>query len=157
MTQDPKIEHSEPRHFIGMRRVVPVPEIGPVLGEMLPAAFGLIGTHGVTPAGPPSSFYFDFDDEAQTVDLLGGFFTTDLVEAPEGFEAHTLPASEVASVLHQGPYTEISQVHHRLHAFIYERGRSAATPCWETYLNDPTEVAPHELLTLVAYALEPAS
>ena len=60
-----------------------------------------------------------------------------------------LPAGEVASAVHRGPYDGMGVAHDAVHAFCRERGLALAGPRWEVYGHgddDPLETAMHYLL-----------
>ena len=154
MSYDVQFETLEAKHYIGVRRSVGVTEIAEALGEMLPATFGLIESHAIVPAGPPVTIYFAYREAEGEFDMLGGFFTHGMVDAPEGFESGLIPGGDIAFVVHEGPYEQLGNAHEAVVLALDERGRKAGSPCWDTYLNDPAEVSLEAIRTRVTYLLE---
>ncbi|HEU4408831.1 MAG TPA: MerR family transcriptional regulator [Polyangiaceae bacterium] len=66
-----------------------------------------------------------------------------------------LPAGPFAHVTHRGPYEELGLAQHAVTAWVEERGRPAAGPMREIYLNDPARVASDDVLTEVGVPLRP--
>ncbi|MGF1508936.1 MAG: GyrI-like domain-containing protein [Myxococcota bacterium] len=66
----------------------------------------------------------------------------------------TLPAVNVAWLLHRGSYDTLGLAYHALDAWSQERGHTRAGPMREIYLNDPSDVSQGELLTEVLLPLE---
>ena len=64
-----------------------------------------------------------------------------------------LGGGTVASTIHRGPYDEIRPACHPLAGWITDHGHEMTGPPREAYLNDPSEVSPHELLTEVAWPI----
>lgn len=59
----------------------------------------------------------------------------------------TLPGGDAAATRHVGPYSQLGLAHFALFAWVNERQYQANGPILEMYINDPTEVAPSELVT----------
>lgn len=71
-------------------------------------------------------------------------------------ETVTLPGGRYAVLRHKGPYAELPQAYHwLLGSWLPGSGEEAASlPCFEEYLNDPSQVAPSDLLTDVHLPLK---
>ncbi len=68
---------------------------------------------------------------------------------PTALETKTLKARQVAKLTYKGPYADMSQAYQWLYGvWLPESGYEPAdSPCIESYLNNPQQVAPTELLT----------
>ena len=56
--------------------------------------------------------------------------------------------------MHKGPYPEVGQAYEALGQWTHDNGREATGIAYETYLNDPGNTPPGELLTQVAWLLK---
>lgn len=68
-----RIQPQRPMSYVGIRRVVKGAEIGPAMGQMLPAMFQWVAQKGIAPASPPMSVYFGFEPDTMSFDMLAGF------------------------------------------------------------------------------------
>jgi len=64
-----------------------------------------------------------------------------------------LPGGPFATVLHEGPYETLALAHHALFAWAQESGHETSGTIWETYRNDPAQVAAERLVTEVGLPL----
>jgi effector-binding domain-containing protein len=55
----------------------------------------------------------------------------------------------MAKTVHKGPYQECSSTYERLFSWLDENNQKIVGPIREAYLNDPREVAPEEILTMI--------
>ena len=69
------------------------------------------------------------------------------VKPEGGVRYYELPGGRFAKVLHRGPYSGMSQTYDRLFGWLGERKLAITGPTREVYLNDPSQVAPEEILT----------
>jgi effector-binding domain-containing protein len=69
----------------------------------------------------------------------------------------TVQGGPVTSTLHHGPYSEIAPAYHTLTGWIQDHGHEMAGPPREIYLNDPSNVAPVDLLTEVQWPIDASS
>ena len=95
---------------------------------------------------------YDSPDSALESELrYDACFTTRAATAPQGLHLIDHPAGRYAVYLHKGPYQMIEHVFDRLFDAVIFSGAHELreSPCVEIYLNDPTTVAPTELLTNV--------
>lgn len=75
---------------------------------------------------------------------------------PEGeVEIVDIPSGSAAMLTHKGPYAQLSTAYRYLYGAWLIGGDQAPgdQPCFEVYLNNPTEVPPTELLTEVWFPL----
>jgi len=135
---------------LGLRRRGPYTQISAMLMEV----FAVIMEKGAIPAGPP--VYVCRETSVAEVEQATATCDADLEVAfpvanrvkPEGdVTYYVLPAGRFAKALHRGPYERCTATYERLYAGLAARGLAIAGPIREYYLNDPTEVAPEEILT----------
>lgn len=100
------------------------------------AVAAAIARQGQAPAGPAFGFYLR--PPSDTVELEVGFPTSHALTADGEVRASQLPAGEVATAVHAGPYDELSQSWQALADWITEQGRQPGPQLWEVYLTAPT-------------------
>ncbi len=139
-----------PQAVLGLRRRGPYT----CIPEMLMEVFAVIVEKGAIPAGPPVSIYRETcaAEVEQVVasgetDLEVAFPVANRVRPGGDVEYYELPGGRFAKTLHRGPYEACTQAYERLFAWLAERGLGVTGPIREYYLNDPSEVAPEEILT----------
>jgi DNA-binding transcriptional MerR regulator len=132
------------RRLVGLTAAAATDTIGPDTFAICVRAAALLGDGEITALYP-----LDLED---TFALTAGIVGADPVA---GAEEHELPAGDWASTLHVGPYEELPVAYAALLEHLRERGHEPRAPIAETYLTDPTEVEPHELVTRLAVAIHP--
>ena len=55
----------------------------------------------------------------------------------------------MAKITHKGSYEAMKPVYERLFAWIEKSGKRLSGPIREAYLNDPREVRPEEIITVI--------
>ena len=123
------------------------------IGDNLAAGFGKVVTASGPPAGAPFVIYHDVIDEQTTGDIeicvpVAAPFTT-----ADGVVGRELEGGSMATTVHTGPYDQIAPAYHTLTGWVQEHGHEFAGPPREIYLNDPTTVAPEEILTEVQWPI----
>ena len=130
-------------------------EIGPKLGEILPAVFGHVMGNGGAPAGMPFARYDMVDDH--TFDMEAGAPVAAHVAETDQIKRSTLPAGPAVKLTHVGPYENLSAAHRMVHEWLDENEREAAGLPWEVYVTDPGEEPDNtKWVTEVYYPLKPA-
>lgn len=135
---------------LGLRRRGPYSQVP----EMLMEVFAVIVEKGAIPAGPPVSIYrqTSIAEVEQAVadgnaELEVAFPVANRVKPVGSVEYYELPGGRFAKILHRGPYEGCAPTYERLFAGLAGRGLTITGPIREYYLNDPSEVAPEEILT----------
>jgi AraC family transcriptional regulator len=131
-------------------------EIGPTLGELLPAVFTHVITNGGQPTGMPFARYDLKPDH--TFHVEAGAPVAEHVAETETIKRSVLPGGPAAKLVHTGPYENLSSAHMSVHAWMKENGREAVGLPWEVYLTDPGQEPDNsKWVTEVYYPLRPVT
>lgn len=128
------------------------------IGKKFEAFGALCETRNLWPQmGPSAALYYDNPDDTPEADLrsfAGGEYHGETV--PEGLEAKSIDGGKTAVLTYKGPYSGISAAYQSLYGnWLPTSGEEPAeAPCYELYLNNPREVAPHDLLTEICLPLK---
>ena len=126
------------------------------LPEALPRAYGAIMQYlsdlGEYPAGTPYAAYFNMDLNNLQVEI--GFPVSKALPGRGKIKPGELPAGKQASCLYQGPYDQCEPAYEALSAWVEAQGYEPTGVAYEFYLNDPNEVPPEEIQTLIMYPLK---
>ena len=133
----------QPTAAIKMTR--PITQIGPAMAEAFPKIYHAVVSAGVEPAGMPLARYFDMGPENTTFECAIPVPAT--FEASGEVAASSVGGGEAAFILHVGPYDTIGVTWEALMGWVVEQGRSPAGPGWESYIDEPGQVADSELRT----------
>jgi effector-binding domain-containing protein len=120
---------------VSIRTQCHVAELGAILAEILPEVWRYVRNNGVNPSGPPFTRYHGFSEDR--VDIEGGLPIATPLPGEGRITAGLLPAGEVATTVHVGPYDKLPHAHDALHEWITANKRTSAGPQWEVYLSDP--------------------
>ncbi|MEM9387684.1 MAG: GyrI-like domain-containing protein [Pseudomonadota bacterium] len=126
-------------------------EYGPKIGEAMGSAFGEVFTfnaqHGIAPISMPMTVYLEMDP--RILRFRSGFLVTaeDAAKASGNVNAATLPAGDVMTTIHVGPYDCMNETHKALWQLMEAEGIACAMPIWEIYVDDPERVEPSKVRT----------
>jgi effector-binding domain-containing protein len=87
-------------------------------------------------AGRPLCLFYDGEYRENDANFEPCMPIRKRVEA-DGIEIHELPAARCATLLHHGPYEELSKSYARLTEYVKERGYTLTLPSREVYLKGP--------------------
>jgi len=146
------IVEEKPLLVAGMRQRGHYKEIA----EMLPALFEYIVGQRAIIAGPPLFLCHEMSiedaqkaEESGNADIEVCVPIAKTIPESEKVKCYELPGATMAKTTHKGPYEECGQAYERLFIWLDENGRKLTGPIREAYLNDPREVAPQEILTVI--------
>ncbi|WP_086829834.1 MerR family transcriptional regulator [Allokutzneria sp. NRRL B-24872] len=127
---------AEPERRVAVQRAsCAQEEIGRTYGECVARLFATVRDA----QGPPIGLF--------PLDLTPTLDIAAAVETPSCDE--TLRATPAATIIHSGPYGEISLTYHALFAWIHEHGHTPHGLVRETYLTDPRTTPPEHLVTRI--------
>jgi DNA-binding transcriptional MerR regulator len=88
--------------------------------------------------GKPLNLYYDADYKEEGASIESCIPVSDkCTAASDGFTVRTLPGGGFVSLIHKGPYEEISRSYARLMTHLEEKGYQAQLPYREIYLKGP--------------------
>lgn len=135
MSYQVEIRKVPEQHVMSIRAQCHVAELGAILAEILPEVWRYMRNNGAAPSGPPFTRYHGFSEDR--VDIEGGLPVSVPLPGEGRISAGILPAGEVATTIHMGPYDRLPHAHDALHEWIEEHKKSSAGPQWEVYWTDP--------------------
>lgn len=132
-------------------------DIGAIFGDYIGEIAHLLGEAGVAPAGPPYCRYHEFGPDTADIEI-GMPVSAPPVGLPGDTEPESpalseLPGGSVAVAVHRGPYGELGETYRALEAWAEAESHRLGPGPWESYLDDPWEVAAAELRTEVCWPL----
>lgn len=127
------IKQVEPRLVAGIRDTVPTyPDINRLYGEL----YGYLGPLGAA-GGTCGAVYYDEGYKERDVDNEALVFLERPVPATERVRVYELPGATVASTIHQGGYSGLSDAYRELIGWIGASGYTICGPNREIYLRGP--------------------
>jgi len=159
---DARIIDATPRPAIAARVRTPWEEldIGALFDRWFPEVVDRLSDLGGVPSGPPYARYHQFGPEGTDIEF--GLPVEQPVanlrpvaETEDGeIGASELPGGELAVTVHRGSYDGLAATYERLDGWIHAQGREHGPAPWESYVDDPSEVADAaELRTEVCWPL----
>ena len=127
----------------------PVEDMGDLIGEIV----DWMMNQNVEMTGPPYSAYYTSPAEVAPEDMQYEMGVPFLGEASEAgkVKIKNMPAQQVLSALHKGPYNEVGSVYEILMNKVIEDGYQMTGAPLEIYFNSPMEVPETDLLTEVQF------
>ncbi|MEM8772742.1 MAG: GyrI-like domain-containing protein [Pseudomonadota bacterium] len=123
-------------------------DIAEAMGSGFGAVFAFNAENGVTPLSMPTSIYMEMPSGDAMTFRAGVFVSAeDAGKASGEIKSATMPAGEVVSGTHVGPYANLNQSHKALWDYVEREGLGKAMPVWEIYVDDPTTVPEDKLRT----------
>lgn len=114
--------------------------------ELLDEVWACLRANGITRGCPNVMLYLDGVPHVEV-----GVLRAEPVALQGRVVTSALPAGEVATALHRGPYSELGAAHEAVGAWCAEHGRERAGPSWEIY--GPHRDDPAETEVRVSYLL----
>lgn len=120
-----------------MRATLPVAEIGPWLGAAYGAIAKAVTESGAAIIGMPFARYHRRGEAAAEFDVEAGFPVDRAIDSVGDILPSVLPAGNVATTIHVGPYDEMAPTYEALYRWVRERSAEPAGDPWEVYRTDP--------------------
>lgn len=128
--------------------------IAEAMGSGFGEVFGFVQSNAITPQSMPSSIYLEMPADGKMKFRSAVFVSAeDAARASGNIKADIIPAGEVATATHVGPYQNLNQSHKALWDYVEAEGLPKAMPVWEIYVDDPAATAPEELRTEIFRAV----
>ena len=142
----------KPQLVAGMRRKGHYREIA----EMLPSLFEYAMSHKAIVVGHPLFICHEKNvEEAKRADEAGNAEIEVCVPIAERIpendriRCYELGGGKMARTVHKGPYQECESTYMKLFEWLQENNHQIVGPIREGYVNDPGEVGPEEILTII--------
>lgn len=142
------------QHYLYVDRECPYgPEIANAMGSAFGEVFTFNAQHGITPLSMPMTVYLEKDPNV--LRFRGGVIVSaeDAAKAAGNLKTDTLPAGDVITATHVGPYDSLNQTHQAMWRHMEEHAIAGNMPIWEIYVDDPGDTAPEVLRTEIYHAL----
>lgn len=130
-------------------------EIADAMGSGFGEVFGFLQQNGIQCLGMPVSMYMDMPNGPKMVFRCAMFVSADdAAKASGDIRADSIPAGDVVTATHVGPYANLNVSHKALWDYCDDNGLTKAMPVWEHYIDDPHEVAEAEVRTEIFRRIE---
>ena len=154
MSHECELQEQPSQPALSVRTRTPVGDLPQAMGRVYGAIAQYLGEMGEQPAGPPYAAYHNMD--MQDLDVEMGFPVARALPGRGEIQASEIPAGQVATCLHIGPYSDVGSAYEALSEWIAESGYTVAGAAYEFYLNDPGQTPPQELQTRIAFPVRAA-
>lgn len=145
------------QHYLYVDREASFSEPNAIAGAMQSGfgeVFGFTQGAGVQPLTMPSSIYVEMPDGDKMRFRAAVFVKPeDAAKAEGNVLAGVIPACDVLTATHVGPYANLNQSHKALWDYAEKEGLSKVMPVWEIYVDDPTTKPEAEVRTEIFHAL----
>ncbi len=151
---DVQVVDAPASYFIGIRKVVPMPEMQSGFAENLPKVFEAVQKAGIEMAGMPCGVYYTWDEANQSTDMAFAIPVKSKATV-KGYETIEVPAGKLLVIDYLGNYEGVGEAHLAMDEYLKEHGLEGAAPVWEEYVTDPgQEPDTAKWLTKVRYPIK---
>ena len=150
---EPSIQKIEPRHIIGVRTHVSTPDIGDMIGKLMPVIMRAAGPHA---SGPLLARWFGWEGDQGEMEVA--IPVRQPLEASGECQPSELPGGHAAVVEYVGSYEGLPAAWVdfknwlEAHGHMHPEGEKAVAP-WEEYLSDCSVTPSEELVTRIVWPL----
>jgi effector-binding domain-containing protein len=129
--------HQERQPYVAIRTTVPMAGIGMSMGPLYGELFGWLARKGIQPTGEPWSRYLEVGPDEVELEVAAPVPVE--TESDGRVIAGVLPACDLATTVHVGPYDRLGEAYAALGTWIAENGQQITGAMWEVYLTDPQQ------------------
>lgn len=133
----------QPQPAAVVRGEVPLEGIAGFLGGAFGEVMGLVGSQGLTVAGPPFARYQRSDAGFR---IEAGFPVAGELRPMGRVESATLPGGHMLLVMHRGAYGEVDKAYVAAEEWMAANQWEAAGDPWEAYLDGPEVAEPRTIV-----------
>ena len=157
MPHEVHITQTPRRDLAVVRTATTFPGIPAVMGQAFDRVAAYLGPLGLLGNSPAVGLYTDMDLQAGTLTVSAGFRVGRPVEGDGTVVPGELPATEVATTTHVGPYEKVSEAYDAIAAAMALQGRELdESTMWEEYWSPPG-TPDEDTVTEVFCPLKPAA
>jgi effector-binding domain-containing protein len=152
MSYQIEVKRLDKHNVAAVRFRASIAEMPQHMGAAFGDVMGYLTRTGIQPEGPAVATYTPQGEGV--FDVAAGFLVAAAIEGDGHVVPVDLPAGEVATTLHVGPYEGLPQAYEAIQAWMQAMGREPGMTMWEEYLTGP-EVPPEQTRTIVYWPLKP--
>ncbi|MGE0410229.1 MAG: GyrI-like domain-containing protein [Amphiplicatus sp.] len=115
--------------------------------------FAVAQAKGIKPLAMPMSVYMEMPNDKLRFRAGVLVSADDAAKAGGAVKAGVMPAGDVLTTTHVGPYATLNRSHKALWDYAEREGLAKAMPVWEIFVDDPTKTPEIELRTEIFRAL----
>ncbi|GAA1061895.1 GyrI-like domain-containing protein [Agromyces bracchium] len=157
MTYDVRIVEAPRRDLAVVRSRTTFAEIPAFMATAFERVAAVLGPRGLLGDGPAVGRYAEMDQATGAVTVSAGFVVDAPIAADGDVVPEVLPAVEVATTTHLGPYDRVSEAYDAIAAAMALHGRELdESMMWEEYWSPPG-TPDDETRTVVFCPLRPAT
>lgn len=142
--------------YVGKREVVKWADMKDFFGKHFGEGMAAVGKAGVSPAGPPSGVYFEWNTADQTADMIAGIpVAIDDKAKLKGLDVYEAPASKALLIDYMGGYESMIAPHEAMDAYLKANNIEHHTNVVEEYVTGPgSEPDSTKWLTKIYYFIK---
>lgn len=149
-----QLNNKEAVPVLSIRTKAAVGDLPAVMGQAFGAIAGYLGECGQAPAGAPFAAYYNMD--MNNLDIEIGFPVSKKVSGKGNIQPSEIPAGEQVSCFFKGSYEDMKTPYEEINKWLTQNGYVSLGTSYEFYLNDPSQVPPNELETLIMFPVKKA-
>lgn len=142
----------EKQMVLSIRLKTPYQDLPKAIGESYHKIYAYMQTIGEMPAGAPFVGYFNMDMDNLDVEI--GYPVSKELQGKGEIKASQIPAGKYATMIYTGPYHEMKAAYRELSNWMEAHQIKPNNRAYESYLNDPAEVAESDLETRILLGAE---
>lgn len=143
--------------YVGIRTACTTKEVGPKMSADLGKLFAFFQDKEALREGVPFSIYHKYDMVKGRTEYTTGMAVKEIpADLPEGFITGTIPATKIYTMNHIGTYRHLGNAWSTLYSMQRQKKFKSVKniPPFETYVSDPRDVAPKDIVTAIHFAIQ---